>query len=93
MAILDLMVVPGHERCLTFLHCQTELLARQLKAEAISVMVSKTWAGQYRLVRHAFLKSPFVFKLIFKRLSEIVSEETLSSEANWHLMWVDSDDL
>jgi GNAT superfamily N-acetyltransferase len=93
LAILDLMVVPGRERSLTFLHLQTELLAHQLKAEAISVMVSKTWAGQYRLLRHGFLKSPFVFKLIFKRLSEIVSEESLAWEANWHLMWVDCDDL
>jgi hypothetical protein len=93
LAILDLMVVPGHERCLSFLHRQTELLALQLNAEAISVMVSQTWARKYRLFRQGFLKTPFIFHLIFKRLSEGMSEESLSQEENWHLMWVDSDDL
>lgn len=93
LAILDLMVVPGHEQCLAFLHRQTELLAHQLNTDAISVMVSKTWARKYRLLRHGFLKTPFIFHLIFKRLSESISEDSLSREENWHLMWVDSDDL
>ena len=93
LAILDLMVLPGHERCLTFLHAQTEFLAYRLKTEAISVMVSRRWARHYRLLTHGFLRSPFVFKLIYKRLSESVSEESLAGEGNWHLMWVDSDDL
>lgn len=93
LAVLDLMVASGHEQCLTFLHRQTELLARKLKTEAISVMVNKNWARQYRLLRHGFLKSPFIFQLIFKSLSESISEESLSQEDHWHLMWVDCDDL
>src|SRR5215203_194313 len=93
LAILDLMVLPGHERCLTFLHRQTEILGAKLGAESISVMVSKIWASHYRLSIHGFLKSRFIFKLIFKQLSETISEESLAREDNWHLMWVDSDDL
>lgn len=93
LAILDLMVLPGHERCLPYLHHQIELSARELKAEAIGIMLSRTWATRYRLLAHGFLRSSFAFKLIFQQLSEIVSEESLSREENWHLMWVDSDDL
>jgi len=93
LAVLDLMIVPGHERCLTFLHRETEALAHTLKTEAISLMLSRTWARQYRLLTHGFLRSPFVFQLIFKRLSDLISEESLCGEQNWHLMWVDCDDL
>ena len=39
------------------------------------------------------LKSPFVFDLIIKNLNSEFKDEVIMKEENWHLMWVDSDDL
>jgi hypothetical protein len=35
----------------------------------------------------------FVFKLILHSLDEATPLEVISDEDDWHLMWIDSDDL
>ncbi|HEY2217284.1 MAG TPA: GNAT family N-acetyltransferase [Solirubrobacteraceae bacterium] len=93
LALLDLMVVDGEERTLGLLYRTIADQARRLGVEAVVTMMSKHSAKRYRLARHGFLKSPFTFKLIVKALREDISAEDLCSEADWHLMWIDSDDL
>ena len=93
MAILDLMVLPGKHQCLKLLHHHIELLSCERKLQAVAVMLSKTWCRRYRLVRNGFIRSPFVFKLIMKPLSDQAKEVSFREEENWHLMWVDSDNL
>lgn len=61
--------------------------------EAILCMMSKYSAKKYRLKSNAFLKSPFVFKLIINNLTNEFSDAELYDEKKWHLMWIDSDDL
>ena len=93
MAILDLMVLPGKQQCLKLLHQHIEFLSCERKLQAVAVMLSKTWCRRYRLVRNGFIRSPFVFKLIMKPLSDPAKAESFCEEKNWHLMWVDSDNL
>ena len=56
-------------------------------------MMSKNSATEYKLNANGFFKSPFVFQLIIKNLTNEFTDEELFDEKNWHLMWIDSDDL
>ena len=89
----DLMVAQGQERALAALFTAIDREARRCQAEAVVTMMSKHSARRNRLVRFGFLKSPFRFKLIVRSLSDAVSADTLPAEEDWHLMWIDSDDL
>jgi GNAT superfamily N-acetyltransferase len=92
-AILDLMVVPGEQAALPALYAAIDREARRRGVEALVTMMSRHSAKRYRLARYGFLKSPFTFKLIVRSLNEEVPIDRLANEADWHLMWIDSDDL
>jgi Acetyltransferase (GNAT) domain len=93
LALLDLMMLPGEQAALGTLYRELDSEARREGVEAIVAMISRHRAREYRLARFGFLRSPFKFKLIVHSLDDDVSYEELSAEANWHLMWIDSDDL
>jgi hypothetical protein len=93
LALLDLMVLPGEQPALGTLYRELDREARSEGVEAIVAMISRHRAREYRMARFGFLKSPFKFKLIVHSLDDDVSYEELSAEADWHLMWIDSDDL
>ena len=91
--ILDYMYLPGCEDSTGLIIRILTDLAKKEKVEAIMTMMSKTSASNYRLLRNGFFKSPYVFQLIIKNLTNNFNDEELFTEKNWHLMWVDSDDL
>ena len=93
LAILDLMHLPGAEAALGPLHAAMLDEARATGREAIATMMSRTWAAKYRLLRHGFVRSPFIFKLILKDLTSGTLPANFLAEQNWHLMWADSDDV
>jgi hypothetical protein len=91
--LLDLCVLPEHNDCLGLIYKTLQKEARKNEIEAIMLMMSKYSSKKYKLLRNSFLKSPFNFYLIVKNLTGEFSDENLFKEENWHLMWVDSDDL
>jgi hypothetical protein len=91
--ILDYMVLPGYEDCHGLINRVLSACSKEQKVEAIMTMMSKKSALEYQLFKNGFFKSPFVFQLIIKNLTKEFNDEELFSEKNWHLMWVDSDDL
>lgn len=91
--ILDYMVLPGCEDCHGLINKVLVDCAKKEKVEAIMTMMSMNSASQYQLCKNGYFKSPFVFQLIIKNLTKEFSDEILFNEKNWHLMWVDSDDL
>jgi len=92
-ALLDVMFLKGHEDALPKLYSEVESEASHRGAEAIVTMMSRPRAREYRLLRFGFLRSPFTFKLILRSVNDAVRIERISAEDNWHLMWIDSDDL
>jgi hypothetical protein len=92
-ALLDVMFLPGHEAALRTLYHDVDAEARSGPAEAIVTMMSRQQAREYRLMRFGFLRSPYRFKLILRSVSDAVSVDQISSERDWRLMWIDSDDL
>ncbi|MDR0890970.1 MAG: GNAT family N-acetyltransferase [Endomicrobium sp.] len=91
--ILDYQILPENEKCHAIINRVLELQAKKEGVEAIMTMMSCHSAKKYKLKRYGFLKSPFIFNLIIKNLSNQFSDDILFKESNWHVMWVDSDDL
>lgn len=91
--ILDYMVLPGFEKSIGLVNKALSQLAKKEGVEAIMTMMSKHSAETYKMIQNGFLKSPFVFQLIIKNLTNEFQDSELFDEKDWHLMWVDSDDL
>lgn len=91
--ILDLMVTPENNKAINNLHNAIKQYARENKKEAIMTMMSRSSCKKYMLIKNGYLKSPFIFNLIIKNLSNEFSQIELHKESSWHLMFVDSDDL
>ena len=91
--ILDYMVLPGYEDCHGLIQIVLKNEALKENVECLLCMMSKCSAKYYRLAENGFFKSPFTFHLIIKNLTSRFTDTELYEEANWHLMWIDSDDL
>ena len=91
--ILDYMVLPEYDDCHGLINSVVLECAKKEKVETIMTMMSKYSASNYQLLRNGFFKSPFVFQLIINNLTNKFCDKELFNEKNWHLMWVDSDDL
>lgn len=91
--LLDYMVLSGYEDCSGTINAILVNCAKKDKVETIMTMMSKSSASTYQLSKNGYFKSPFVFSLIIKNLTNEFSDGELFKEENWHLMWVDSDDL
>jgi GNAT superfamily N-acetyltransferase len=93
-ALLDLMILPDALAALPTLYQAVEAEARRLDVEAIVTIMSRYRARQYRLLRFGFLRSSYTFKVIARPLARgWEATADLFSEEDWHLMWIDSDDL
>jgi Acetyltransferase (GNAT) domain len=93
LALLDLMILPGHERAIRALDRAWRDHASRSGSEVIATMMAPQWARRYGLGSMAFLKSPFVFSLIVRKFNPSVDDRLLFDPARWHTMWIDSDDL
>ena len=91
--ILDYQVLPEYADCQGVINKTLKNKAKQDKVEAIMTMMSAYSAKNYKLINNGFIKSPFVFNLIINNLTNEFPNANLFEEKNWHLMWVDSDDL
>ena len=91
--ILDYMVLPEHSNCHGLINETLKAEAKKEKVECLLCMMSKYSAKRYKLSENGFHKSPFTFQLIIKKLTSQFLDNELFNEDNWHLMWIDSDDL
>jgi len=91
--IIDYMVLPGFEDCHGLVNNILKEEASKDNVECLLCMMSGYSAKKYLLFKNGFLKSPYRFHLIIKKLSDLYDDKVLFDELNWHLMWVDSDDL
>lgn len=91
--ILDFMVLDNHREAIDTIHSALKNLAHENGKEALMMIMSRTMKSYYRLSENGYLKSPFTFNLIIKKYDNSISDEQLYNEQNWHLMFVDSDDL
>ena len=93
MGILDLALLKNYHKYANILINELIETAKHLGSELLLVMMAKGWFKKYKLSFNSFLKTPFSFFLIIKQLNPAINSEMLKNEDNWHLMWIDSDDL
>lgn len=93
LGILDIAVIKSHHKYVGLLTTEIIKVAKNVNSELLLVMMSKSWFKKYKLQNLLFFKSPFKFYLIVKKLNPAINAEILNNEENWHLMWIDSDDL
>lgn len=93
LALLDIMTLPGHNRAFKKASQMLGYLAVTMKCEIIATMIQSIWAKKYSLISSGFIKSPFVFSLIIKKLNVHIHDSELFDPQHWHVMWIDSDDL
>lgn len=90
LAILDI-IIPADNKVVSsnlFRVLKEEATLRNL--DVIALMVTKLKANKLGLIKHGYLKSPHVFKLIVKKLS--YCKDKITAEL-FNPMWIDSDDL
>lgn len=93
LAVLDLMLPVGNEAAAGPVFREMERVAKAARCEAIAVMLNRNSARRASLARHGFIRTPFVFKLIVKLLSERAKQAGLLEPSAFDVMWIDSDDL
>lgn len=93
LAVLDFMLLPGHAGGSRVLHGALRRLARQEGMDAVACMCSQASAKALGFAASGYLRTPYAFTLIIKKLDAAIPEETLYSGARWHVFWLDSDDL
>lgn len=91
LAIVDMMVLDGHEASLTSTMLALENKARQDNLEMIACMTTKYIAKKLRFFYHGFINSKIVFKTIINPLQMHTSFDDLIKEEDWHIMWIDAD--
>lgn len=93
IAILDISCLKNHRKLSSTIIANIQKYAIESKAEILMMMASKYVSNLHGLIKNGFLKSPYKFWLIIKNLSNNYSNSFLNNEKNWHLTWIDSDDL
>jgi len=93
MGILDLTLLKDYHKYANLLTIELIKTAKKSGSELLLVMMGKKWFKKYKLFFSSFLKTPYKFILIIKQLNPKIDAEILKNENNWHLMWIDSDDL
>jgi len=93
LGILDLAILKGFEKYSSILLKEIEILSQKNNAELILTMIGNNWANKFSFFINGFIKTPYKFTFIINKLNESLNSEQLFSEENWHLMWIDSDNL
>ena len=93
IAILDVSILNGYSGISNFIFKHIETIAKRRKKESIIIMCSTYFFKIHKMKKSGFIKTPFKFFLIIKNLSSEFNNEYLKNEENWHLSWIDSDNL
>ena len=93
LAIMDFMVLEAYFSGCKNLHNLIRKIALINKNDVVVSMCTQLWASKYKFKSTFYIKTPAVFSLIVKKLNSFKNDEMLKDEKNWHLFWIDSDDL
>jgi hypothetical protein len=93
MGILDISIYSGYYKYSALMLNTLKYICKLNSRELILIMISKYWAKKYNIKQSLFIKTPFKFNLILKNLNMQAYEQSLKKTDNWHVMWLDSDNL
>ncbi|MDX2360026.1 MAG: GNAT family N-acetyltransferase [Crocinitomicaceae bacterium] len=93
MGILELALLDGYHDKANILVNELIAISKRNGSELLLTMMSEIWMKKYKLKRSSFMRTPFKFYLIVKQLNSALNFTEIMKEQNWHLTWIDSDDL
>lgn len=93
LGVLDVMCGVEERLVLRALRREWIRLAREWGRELVLLAMSEFHARRLGLWKLGFLRTPVAFDFIVKRLSPCAKAKVPSAPDQWHLMWIDSDDL
>lgn len=93
LAVLDYMVLAEHARGSRAIHQRLRQLALEQQKDIVACMCSPRSARMLGFAGSAYVRTPYVFTLIVKKLDERITDEKLYSGDRWNVFWLDSDDL
>lgn len=93
LGILDLAALKGYHKYVSNLIREVVKIAKNCKLELLLIMINKTWFNNYKLSLNSFFRTPYNFYFIVKKFNNKLNDEFAKNEENWHLLWIDSDDL
>jgi len=93
IAVLDISFLNGHSKSTGLIYSYISQFAKERKLESIIIMASKSIYKKHSMRKSGFIKSPYQFSFILKNLNQKFANKFLKNEDNWHLMWIDSDNL
>lgn len=92
-AILDVSTLKGNTGVSTTILRHIGKIAKRNNKESIIMMCSTHLYNIHKMRSSGFIKTPYKFSLIVKNLNNQFSNELFKDEKNWHLTWIDSDNL
>jgi len=93
IGVLDIALLDGFYHLSRYLLRDVDRFAKEKNAEFIFMMISRFWSDKYLIWKSGYLKTTYKFRYIFKRLNFDIDDKRPYDVRNWHLMWIDSDDL
>jgi hypothetical protein len=93
LGIIDLAILKGYHKYSHLLVNELTKIGDTIGSELLLIMISKNWFHKYRLFQNAFFRTPYKFYQIIKLLKDSHNSEFIQDDKNWHLNWIDSDDL
>ena len=93
IAVFDVSFLKGHSKSTGLIYKTISQFAKERKIESIIIMASSNIFKKHSMRKSGFIKSPYQFSFILKNLNKEYSSSFLKNEENWHLTWIDSDNL
>lgn len=93
LAILDVLLVSETTDAGRVLGLKCREICKQRNLDAAVLMASSATFKSSGLAKALFIKLPVRFKLIIKCLSDAATWEQLLAPQNWHITWLDTDNL
>lgn len=93
LGVLDFALLEGYHKYSKYLTNELVLIGKKMNCELILLMIGQHRAKLFSLSRSLFLRTPYKFSFILKQFGSISDSKDLNKEENWHLSWLDSDDL
>jgi hypothetical protein len=93
LGVLDVILLEDYHKYSSLIFKELFRLAAKLKTELVLFMINDFWYRKYKMKTSGFIKTPFTFYFILKLFNKNLDTNVLKNQENWHLTWIDSDDL
>lgn len=93
LGVLDVILLKDFYKYSSVLFREIFRIAAKIKTELVLCMMNESCYQKYKMKLTGFIKTPYTFYFILKLFNKDLDAQILKNQDNWHLTWIDSDDL